>query len=215
MTGTLMERRFVPSDFAVRAEGEYTVYIEGYAYKFNAKSQDLGGFRERVAEGAGRDSALQDDVRALVDHEPRLVMGRTTAGTLRLSEDSTGLHYEVKADRRQSYVRDLIIALERKDVTQSSFAFRVNPGGESWSWDEDEMPLRTLTSIRLYDVSPVTYPAYLDTESHVARRAAEYAREMRSKREGASAIEVPRIDLRALQIEQEQLELKARALRLG
>jgi len=205
-----MERRFVTSEFEVRADGDYQVRIYGYAYKFGVKSQDLGGFRERVAPGAGAESARVDDVRALVDHESRLVLGRTRSGTLMLSEDSTGLHYEVIADRRQSYVKDLVIALERGDITQSSFAFKVNPGGDSWTLDEDEMPLRTLTSIRLYDVSPVTYPAYLDSESHVSRRALARAREMCTP---VDRIGVHRIDLR--EIEAEQLALRARILSLG
>ncbi|MEV6638424.1 HK97 family phage prohead protease [Actinoplanes sp. NPDC051470] len=177
---TTLERRVFLSEVETRTAGEGKRVIHGYAYKFNAKSQNLGGFREQVFTGAGKDSIEADDIRALMNHDANLILGRNRAGTLRMTEDSTGLEYEIDADERQSYVRDLLIALERKDVDQSSFGFVVNPDGEKWSLDEDETPLRTLTSIRLFDVSPVTYPAYLSSESGVSKRALDMAASMRA-----------------------------------
>lgn len=181
----MLERRSVPTDFEWRTAGEGKYLITGYAYKFNERSQDLGGFTETVTMGAGRESAQTDDIRALMNHDPNLILGRSQAGvgTLSVGEDSTGLLYEITADERQSYVKDLIISLERGDVTQSSFAFRPNRDGVSWSFDEHDFPLRTLTSLRLFDVSPATYPAYLGSTAEVSKRAIEMAARMVSERD--------------------------------
>ena len=167
-----MERRAVPTEFEVRSEGgNFNFY--GYALKWDARSSNLGGFRERVAEGATTDSITRDDIRALFNHDPNLILGRNRSGTLRLSEDSTGLHYAVDMPDT-TYARDLATAMERGDVTQSSFGFKTSgPEGDSWAEDEDGFPLRTLQKVALFDVSPVTYPAYTDSTSGVGTRALE------------------------------------------
>jgi hypothetical protein len=172
MRPDLFERRFLPSEFEVRTAGD-KLTIEGYALKWNVRSGNLGGFKERVAEGATNKTIKEGDIRALQNHDPNLILGRTKSGTLKLANDETGTHYEIDGDLRQSYVRDLAIAMERGDVTQSSFGFRVvGPDGDSWDEDEDGNILRTLKEIQLFDVSPVTYPAYEDSTSGVAKRAA-------------------------------------------
>lgn len=137
------------------------VTLRGYAAKFDVMSENLGGFREQIASGAFAD-VLQDDVRALFNHDPNHVLGRSLAGTLRVSQDSTGLYYEVDLPDTQA-ARDLTISIDRGDVSQSSFAFRVAPNGDTWDENEDGVIVRTITKFaRLYDVSPVTYPAYPD-----------------------------------------------------
>lgn len=158
-----VERRwFVVSELrAERADGE-PVRLKGHAAVFNALSQDLGGFREMIAPGAFTPSAHEDDVRALFNHNPDHVLGRTVAKTLRLAEDDRGLAIEIDLPETQ-LARDLAISIERGDVSQMSFAFRVKPGGEEWG-DTDQGFVRTLKAVRLYDVSPVTYPAYLQTD---------------------------------------------------
>ncbi len=173
-----MERRAVPTEFEVRSEGgNFNFY--GYALKWDARSSNLGGFRERVAEGATTDSITRDDIRALFNHDPNLILGRNRSGTLRLSEDSTGLHYAVDMPDT-TYARDLATAMERGDVTQSSFGFKTSgPEGDSWAEDEDGFPLRTLQKVALFDVSPVTYPAYTDSTSGVGTRALELLAERR------------------------------------
>ncbi len=137
------------------------ITLRGYAAKFDVMSENLGGFREQIAPGAFAD-VLKDDVRALFNHDANQVLGRTTAGTLRIAQDSTGLYYEVDLPDTQA-ARDLATSIERGDVSQSSFAFRVAPNGDSWDENEDGVIVRTITKFaRLYDVSPVTYPAYPD-----------------------------------------------------
>jgi hypothetical protein len=78
-----------------------------------------------------------------------------------------------------TYARDLAAAMERGDVSQSSFGFRVKADGEKWAEDDDGFPLRTLTRISLFDVSPVTYPAYTDSTSGVGARALQHLAEKR------------------------------------
>jgi HK97 family phage prohead protease len=181
MATSNFERRFLPTEFEVRAEGN-TLTIEGYALKWDARSGNLGGFKERVSEGATKKTIKESDIRALINHDPNLILGRSKAGkgTLELSNDETGTYYRVTGDIRQSYVQDLAIAMERGDVNQSSFGFRVvGPEGQEWSEDEDGYPLRTLREIQLFDVSPVTYPAYEDSTSGLGKRALETLAESR------------------------------------
>lgn len=167
-----VERRFVPTEFNSRVEkrgGSDRLVIEGYAYKFYTRSQNLGGFVETILPGAGADAAQTDDIRALFNHDASKILGRNTAGTLRLAEDSEGLPYEIDADMRQSYVADLAVSMERGDVNQSSFGFKAIE--TDWGFTEDDFPLRSLIKMSLADVSPVTYPAYLSSSSGLGTRA--------------------------------------------
>lgn len=134
--------------------------ITGYAAVFNSLSDNLGGFREKIAPGAF-DDVLNDDVRALINHEPGLILGRTLSDTLQITVDDRGLHYRIDPPDTQ-YARDLIASIERGDITQSSFAFNVDD--DFWEEDDDGRLIRTIQRVkRLFDISPVTYPAYPDT----------------------------------------------------
>lgn len=161
-----MERRIVQvGELRVqRREGGATTIV-GYAAVFDKLSVDLWGFRERVARGAFADSiAAGDDVRALWNHDPNIVLGRTKSGTLRLEEDDTGLRVEIDPPDTQQ-ARDLVAVIERGDVDQMSFAFRTIE--DKWQIDGEEQYVRTLLQVKLYDVSPATYPAYPDTSMGV------------------------------------------------
>jgi HK97 family phage prohead protease len=140
--------------------------IVGYAAVFNSLSENLGGFREMIAPGAF-DNVLGDDVRALINHDANLILGRTKAGTLTLRADDKGLYYDI-APGQQSYFRDLVESVKRGDIDQSSFAFTVDD--DKWEEDKEGRVIRTIKSVRrLYDVSPVTYPAYPDASVGVKR----------------------------------------------
>lgn len=129
--------------------------VGGYAAVFDeiAERTDLG--RERMATGSLDDALKVSDVRALYQHDPRYVLGRQSAGTLRLRIDSTGLEYE--ADMPDTtYARDLRVLLDRGDITGSSFAFV--PDLAEY---DDAGRVTTHTRVaELVDVSPVTFPAY-------------------------------------------------------
>lgn len=151
-------RYLTDSKFEARAEGN-SFKIAGYAAVFNTRSQNLGGFVEEVNNGAFAKTVQEADIRALWNHNADHVLGRNKAETLRLSEDSTGLHYEVDLPDTQ-VARDLFESIKRGDVTQSSFGFATI--NDAWGLTDDDFPLRSLREVQLYDVSPVTYPAYLD-----------------------------------------------------
>ncbi len=161
----LERRNFVNSE--IRVANTESREVVGYASVFvdsdgrAALSENLGGFREKIDPKAF-DSVLDNDVRALFNHDPNLILGRTTAGTLKLSVDERGLKYSFTAPDT-SYGRDLMISLERGDVSQSSFGFIVEE--DSWDEDSEGATIRTIKKVgRLLDVSPVTYPAYPDAQ---------------------------------------------------
>ena len=164
-----IERRFIAEE--VRLEGdEGKLKIAGHAAKFDSWSRDLGGFREKISKGAFKKSIKEDDVRALFNHDPSLLLGRTKAGTLALSEDKEGLYMEVDPPGTQ-LGRDLMELIERGDISQQSFSFSVER--EEWAYPKDKPAERTLEEVKLYDVSPVTFPAYEDTDVTVALRSME------------------------------------------
>jgi len=155
----------------VRAEGDMT--ITGYASVYDDE-YDLGYFTERVAPGAF-DGRLNDDVRLLINHEG-MPLARTTNGTLELSTDGRGLSYRAQlADTQEG--RDLYKLIQRGDITQSSFAFTIDE--DEWSSDRK---LRTIKRVgRLYDVSPVTYPASPTTTVQARAMAAGMLDEERAE----------------------------------
>lgn len=130
--------------------------ISGYAAVFNSLSEDLGGFREKIRPGAFAEAIESDDVRALWNHDPNHVLGRNRAGTLKLEEDSNGLHYEIDIPDAQ-WAKDLAESIRRGDVSQSSFGFWVDT--DEWKREGGEV-VRELIKVKLFDVSPVTFPAY-------------------------------------------------------
>jgi HK97 family phage prohead protease/HK97 family phage major capsid protein len=146
------EKRTMGTIEVREAEGDEMV-LEGYAAVFNSET-DLGAFREVIKPGAF-DDVMNNDVRALINHDPNLVLGRTTNGTLKLEQDERGLKYRVELGRQQ-YAKDFYESVKRGDISQSSFAFTI----DKQSWNE-ERTLRSVDKVRqLLDVSPVTYPAY-------------------------------------------------------
>lgn len=160
----MSEKRYTAGVIEARQADGGGMVIAGHASVFDTP-YDLYGFHEQVARGAFKKSLKEQDVAALWNHDPNVVLGRKKSGTLRLAEDDVGLHYEVDLPDTQA-ARDLYTLIERGDVYQSSFAFEVVK--EGWDRGED-VPLRTLKEVRLYDVSPVTYPASPSTDVDVAR----------------------------------------------
>ena len=135
------------------------------------------------------DEVLKDDVRALINHNSDMILGRTKSNTLRLSVDEKGLRYEIDPPAT-TYAANLLESLKRGDITQSSFAFNVDV--DSWDEDSEGRVIRTIKKVRrLFDVSPVTFPAYPDADA--AKRG--YDEFMKSK-EPKIDKELERIELR-------------------
>jgi HK97 family phage prohead protease len=170
------ETRFLSDSVELRAatEPERLPVVRGYAAKFNVDSAVLearaGQFIEVIAPGAF-DDVLGDDVRALFNHDPNMVLARSKkgAGSLKIGTDETGLWYEFEIPDTQ-LGRDLRTSIERGDIDQSSFGFIV--GADKVEKRDNGMLQRTITKVKeLFDVSPVTYPAYPDAT--VALRSLE------------------------------------------
>lgn len=156
------ERRAVISPIELRAaagdagKGETAV---GYAAVFNSPARIGDWFVETIAPGAFADTLRNDDVLALVDHDIGRVLGRSSAGTLRLSEDGQGLKTEIDLPDTGDG-RDLAVLLKRGDIKGMSFGFRVTK--ESWE-ETDDLPLRTIMAVQLFEVTATAMPAYDST----------------------------------------------------
>lgn len=146
--------------------------IGGYAAVFNSTAEIGASFHEVIKPGAFR-AAVSQDVRALIDHDSGRVIGRSTSGTLRLTEDDVGLAVEIDLPETQDG-RDLATLIERGDVSGMSFGFVVTK--QTWD-DTTEPPSRTIEEVDLREVSVVAFPAYDDTS--IALRSLN---EVRSKR---------------------------------
>lgn len=146
----------------------------GYAAVFGVWSEDLGGFREMIQPGAFRNALKTSDVRALVNHDPSLILGRTKSGTLALREDEVGLYIDVTLPET-SYARDLAASVRRGDIDQMSFAFTV--ALDDWTWSGDTVRRVVQEVEQLYDVSPVTYPAFPQTSASVRSRVEDVRRQ--------------------------------------
>lgn len=158
-----LEYRFLPLDGAeVRASGEGRK-LDGYAAVFNTEAIIWGLWREEVSPGAYSKTLQENDIRALWNHDTNIVLGRNKAGTLQLAEDKKGLRAEIDPPDNE-WGRPVVDAVQRGDVTGMSIAFRVIK--EEWynpPKDSRELPKRTIKEAKLYEVSPVTFPAFEQT----------------------------------------------------
>jgi HK97 family phage prohead protease len=189
-----MERRSLTTPPELRA-GDNGKTISGYAAIFNDVADIGGSFREVIAPGAFKDT-LAGDIRALVDHDSGRVIGRSTAGTLRLNEDDKGLAVEIDLPDTTDG-RDLAVSLTRGDISGMSFGFRVTRD----EWDETgDIPTRTIRSVELFEVSAVAFPAYEGTE--LALRSLNDLRDEREKKEHNAAAARARIAARRAAAEQ-------------
>jgi HK97 family phage prohead protease len=151
--------------------------IGGYAAVYNSRSEKLvdanGGFYETIAPGAFGRSLAQDDVRALWQHNTDQVLGRKSAGTLRLSEDARGVAFELDLPNTTAG-KDAAELVRRRDVTGMSFGFMVSK--ERWSTGKDakgnSVDMRTVTEGELLEISPVSWPAYKATTVSLRKKGA-------------------------------------------
>lgn len=163
------QRRCLPVDFQTReADGE--LYIEGYFAVFNSEYEFWPGATEIILPGAF-DESVSGDVRALVNHNADLVLGRTKSGTLELKQDSRGLWGRICINQEDRSAMDLYARVKRGDVSQCSFGFVIESerfvdlGGGKCRWEVEKIN-------PLYEVSPCTFPAY--EETGISARKADY-----------------------------------------
>lgn len=153
------QTRCIMSEFNTRNDEAGDLYISGYFSVFNSVYELWPGATESIAPTAF-DEAIADDIRALIDHETRLVLGRTKSATLTLKVDSRGLWGEIKINQNDQDAMNLYERVKRHDVDQCSFGFDIldeefEDRGDYVHW--------TIKKVRLYEVSVVTFPAYTET----------------------------------------------------
>lgn len=194
----MLERRhFTVANLRAKKDG---LAIEGHAAVFNQLSDDLGGFKEMVRPGAFARTIQNDDIRALWNHDVNFVLGRTKNKTLSLREDDTGLAIENTLPD-VAYARDFLKIIDRGDVDQMSFGFRTLR--DDWRMDAG-LVIRELIEVELFDVSPVTFPAYPQTD--VAMRSLFNEKIEAIKRAAAP----PEAKLYRLKLLRRRLDLAAR-----
>ncbi len=155
-----IERRNLDSGVELRADGD-AMKIGGHAAVFNEQVEIFPGFEERFESGAFTETIKSDDIRALWNHDPAFVMGRNKSGTLRLSEDDRGLVFENDPPDAQ-WAKDIVVSIKRGDISGASIGFRVVK--ETWEHREDGVEVRSIQEAKLFDVSPVAFPAYPQTD---------------------------------------------------
>lgn len=159
--------RTASTKFSTRDE-DGKLSIEGYFAVFDSVYQIGPNMSESIAQGAF-DNTLSGDIRALINHDTTLVLGRTKANTLQLRTDSHGLWGHIDINPNDSDAMNLYNRVQRGDVDQCSFGFDIL--NEETDFREDGSVHWTIKEVRLYEVSPCTFPAY--EETHIAARTKE------------------------------------------
>lgn len=174
MKQEIEKRVFKMQEFRVKKNDSGESVLEGYSAVFGSQSDDMGWgdyeMREVISPGAFTNCLKNSDCRALFNHDPNFVLGRESAGTLTLEQDEHGLKSIIILPDT-ACARDLAVSVERGDIKEQSFAFTV----AKEQWEEDREARKTTRIIvefkELFDISPVTYPAYQDTD--IAKRSFE------------------------------------------
>lgn len=148
--------RSVATQFTTRQDGE-TPHISGYFAVFNSNYEIAPGLSESIKPGAFS-RTLANDVRALINHDTTLVLGRTKAHTLELREDERGLWGDISINPNDGDAMNLYERVKRGDVDQCSFGFEII--SEETDFREDGTIHWTITDINLFEVSACTFPAY-------------------------------------------------------
>ncbi|MBB6677517.1 HK97 family phage prohead protease [Cohnella lubricantis] len=181
------QTRSLKTELKTRGEGDGSdLIIEGYFVVFGRETELWKGAYEEIAPGAC-DATLTNDIRALINHETRLVIGRNKSGTLSLRADNYGLWGSVKINPNDTDAMNLYERVKRGDVDQCSFGFNVVR--EETDWRDDGTVKWTVMELDLHEVSVVTFPAYEDTgvQARQAEVAQHRARQMEQRKQNLKA----------------------------
>lgn len=198
----------------VRAEDDGALKIGGYAAVFNSLSEPIGGmFREVIRRGAFTKTLQESDVVAVWNHDTGEPLGRRSNGTLSLDEDEHGLRFDLTMASTQRG-RDAHELIRRGDVKEMSFGFAVVK--ERWTRDASAaMDTRELLEVALFEISPVTFPAYAATEVEArgvferrTQRNTEFHETTEEPGTNANHSEAG-TDVAALLLEQQLIEMEA------
>ena len=178
------EKRFYKTEVRAATNEKGAPVIAGISPMFNVVSDDLGGFREIILPSALNGILDIADVRGRFDHD--LVLGRNKSGTLSLELRDDGLHYEIEINQDDPEAMGAYARVKRQDVDGSSFMFDVPEGGDKWTEMDDGSYLRTIHQFNgLYDVGPVAYPAYPQTNAYVRSKLQELTNQTSNQGTGA------------------------------
>ena len=174
--------RTVTTQFETREDGE-SPHISGYFAVFDTNYEIAPGMSESIAPGAFSRTLPGGDIRALINHDTTLVLGRTKAGTLELREDARGLWGDIAINPNDGDAMNLYERVKRGDVDQCSFGFEIV--SEETDFRADGSVHWTITEVNLFEVSACTFPAYEATSisARTAQRDAIKARELDAWRE--------------------------------
>lgn len=167
------QTRSLKTELKTRAENDAMV-IEGYFVVFDTQTELWPGCFEEIAPGA-LDKTLSNDIRALINHDTTLVLGRNKAGTLELKVDSRGLWGSIKINNNDTDAVNLYERVKRGDVDQCSFGFNVV--SEETEWRDDGTVKWTITEVDLHEVSVCTFPAYEETGVQARKAEVEQHKE--------------------------------------
>lgn len=163
------QRTLLMHDMQTRSDDNDDLYLEGYFAVYGDIYKVWEGATESIAPGAF-DESISGDVRALYNHDDNLILGRTSAGTLELKDDSHGLWGRIKINRNDTDAMNAYERIKRGDVTGCSFGFNIE--SEETDYREDGTVHWTITKVNpLYEISPCVFPAYEAT--NVSARGAE------------------------------------------
>lgn len=202
-----MERRMTPTgEIRVENRADGGKMIVGYGAVFHRTGEAGTEYRlapdivERIAPAAfDRALSQKQDVRGLFNHDPNMLLGRSAAGTMRMSADAKGLRYEIDLPDTQ-VGKDVAASIARGDLTGSSFSFRIN-GKAGQRFDKgDGVDVRNILDVDLYDVGPVTFPAYEGTTTGMRSGDCDDAVEARAQW--------------IAELEQEQVKVRSRLISL-
>jgi HK97 family phage prohead protease len=172
----MIEKRDMPfedeGELVIETRADGRPVIKGYAVVYNRLSVDLGGFRERIMPGAF-DAVLnrqrgRGDLVSYYNHNPDILLGRESSGTLEVFSDEKGVGYIVTPPATRA---DIVELIQRRDVKGSSFTFSVDKGGEAFVTDETGRAIREVRAATIYELGPVVQPAYPSTTAAVAMRS--------------------------------------------
>lgn len=180
--------REIPQTFKTRADGD-NLYIEGYFAVFNKQYEKWNDEIETIAPGAFAKAIVEDDVRALINHDTTLVLGRNVAGTLFLEERPEGLWGSILINPKDQDAMNAYARVERGDVSQCSFGFDITDYETEF---RDGIYYYTIKGVKLYEVSICTFPAYTDTA--VNTRDKQTLEQRKAERDRA-ALEVRKAEL--------------------
>jgi HK97 family phage prohead protease len=166
--------RSIHAELKTRADEGQEMFIEGYFAVFGRETELWPGAFEEIAPGAF-DETLGNDIRALINHDTTLVLGRNKAGTLELKTDSYGLWGRVKINPNDSDAVNVYERVKRGDVDQCSFGFNIL--AEETDWRDDGTVKWTVTKVDLHEVSVCTFPAYEQTGIQARKAQVEQHRE--------------------------------------